>query len=96
MTQASDSQSVASRSTDLLDEVRESAKAGQQAAAEALRIFRQTVDEAIPEAVQPLRTKIVDAAIELADKLVAAQYQFNHKLVQTADRALSKSDDHQK
>ncbi|HTX93463.1 MAG TPA: hypothetical protein VME67_00685 [Mycobacterium sp.] len=64
MTQAAESQSVASRSTDLLDEVRESAKVGQHAAAEALRIFRQTVDEAIPDAVQPLRTKIVDAAIE--------------------------------
>ena len=64
MTQAAESQSVASRSTDLLDEVRESAKVGQHAAAEALRIFRQTVDEAIPDAVQPLRTKIVDATIE--------------------------------
>jgi len=81
-----------SRSTDLLDEIRESAKAGQHAAAEALRTFRQTLDEAIPEAVQPIRTKIVDAAIELADQLAAAQYQFNRKLVRTADRALSKSD----
>jgi hypothetical protein len=96
MTQAAESQSVASRSTDLLDEVRESAKVGQHAAAEALRIFRQTVDEAIPDAVQPLRTKIVDAAIELADKLVDAQYQFNRNLIRSADRALSKSDSEQK
>lgn len=95
MTQATESQSVASRSTDLLDDVRESAKVGQHAAAEALRIFRQTVDEAIPDAVQPLRTKIVDAAIELADKLVDAQYQFNRNLIRSADRALSKSDSEQ-
>ncbi len=95
MTQATESQSVASHSTDLLDEVRESAKVGQHAAAEALRIFRQTVDEAIPDAVQPLRTKIVDAAIELADKLVDAQYQFNRNLIRSADRALSKSDSEQ-
>lgn len=92
MAQTTESQSVEHRSSDLLDEVRESAKAGQHAATEALRSFRQTLDEAIPEAVQPLRTKIVDAAIELADKLVAAQYQFNRNLVRTADRALSKSD----
>lgn len=46
--------------------------------------------------MQPLRTKLVDAAIELADKLVAAQYQFNRNLIHTADRALSKSDDEQK
>ncbi len=90
MTQAPESPSAA-RSTELLDEVRESAKLGQHAAAEALRRFRQTVDEAIPESVQPLRTKIVDAAIELADKLVAAQYQFNRNLIRTADHALSSS-----
>ncbi|UXA08322.1 hypothetical protein KXD96_09640 [Mycobacterium sp. SMC-2] len=96
MTQATESQSVVSRSTDLLDDVRESAKAGQHAAAEALRIFRQTVDEAIPDAVQPLRAKIVDAAIELADKLVDAQYQFNRNLIRSADRALSKSDSEKK
>jgi len=96
MTQATKSQSVATHSTDLLDEVRESAKVGQHAAAEALRIFRETVDEAIPEAVQPLRTKLVDAAIELADQLVAAQYQFNRNLIRSADRALSKSDGEQK
>jgi hypothetical protein len=96
MAEATESQSVATRSTDLLDEVRESAKAGQHAAAEALRKFRQTVDEAIPEAVQPLRTKIVEGAIELADKLIEAQYQFNRNLVRTADRALSKSEGGQK
>ncbi|WP_322861269.1 hypothetical protein U8D42_11545 [Mycobacterium europaeum] len=96
MPDTTESTSGASRSTDLLDEVRESAKAGQHAAAEALRAFHKTLDEAIPEAVQPLRTKIVDAAIELADKFVAAQYQFNRRLVATADRALSKADGEQK
>lgn len=93
MSQATESHAVATPSSDLLDEVRESAKVGQHAVADALRNFRQVVDEALPEAVQPLRTKIVDAAIELADKLVAAQYQFNRNLVRSADRALTKSDD---
>jgi hypothetical protein len=92
MTQAAESKSVAHRSTDLLDEIRESAKVGQHAAVEALRMFRDTVDEAIPETVEPLRTKLIDAAVELADKLVAAQYQFNRNLIHSADRALSKSD----
>jgi hypothetical protein len=96
MSQNTQSQPVAPRSADLLDEVRESAKAGQHAAAEALRAFHRTVDEAIPEAVQPLRTKLVDAAIELADKLAAAQYQFNQSLIRTADRALSRSEDKEK
>lgn len=92
MTQTTETKTAARKPADLVDEVLESAKAGQHAAGEALRKFRHTVDEVLPEAVQPLRTKIVDAAIELADNLVAAQYEFNRSLVRTADRALSKSD----
>lgn len=92
MTDVVEKQPEPSPGGELLDEVRDSAKMGQHAAAEALRQFRHTVNEAVPDAMQPLRTKLVDAAIELADKLVAAQYQFNRNLIRTADRALSKSD----
>jgi len=80
---------AAPRSLDLLDEIRDSAKLGQHAAADALHRFRQTVDEAVPDALQPLRTKIVDAAIELAETLVTAQYRFNRSLIRSADRALT-------
>jgi hypothetical protein len=59
---------------------------------EALRKFRRTVDEAIPEVVRPLRKTIVDAAIDFADQLISAQYELNRSIVRTADRALSKSD----
>lgn len=93
MTQSSEKKTVAPRAAELVDEVRESAKAGQEAASKALRKFRDTVDEAIPESVQPLRKKIVDAAIELADQLVNAQYKFHRSIVRSADRALRKSDD---
>lgn len=81
--------------TELLDDVRESARAGQHAANLALVDFRKAVDDAIPDAVLPLRKKIVDAAIELADKLVAAQYQFQRGLVRSVDRALNKPEDGQ-
>jgi hypothetical protein len=96
MVQAVESQQATSHSIDLLDDVRDAAKVGQHAAAEALRAFRQTVDEAVPQAVEPLRTKIVDAAVELADKLVAAQFQLNRDLIHSAERALTKSDDDKK
>lgn len=89
MTQATGNGPAKSGTMELLDEVRDSAKASQHAVAEALHTFRKTVDEAIPEAVQPLRNKIVDAAIELADRLATAQYQLNRNLVRGAERALS-------
>ena len=54
-----------------------------------MRKFRRTVDEAIPENLQPLRKTIVDAAIDLADRLVTAQYEFSRTIVRSADRALS-------
>ena len=91
MTNATETPTEPSPSAELLEEVHESAKVGQTAAADALRIFRETVNEAVPEALQPLRTKLVDAAIDLADKLVTAQYQFNRNLIRSADRALGSS-----
>lgn len=91
MTKTMNTDPATPRAMDLADEVRDSAKAGQHAASVALRKFRHTVDEAIPESVQPLRKKIVDAAIELADQLVTAQYEFNRSIVHTADRALNTS-----
>jgi len=93
MNQSAEKKTVAPRALELVDEVRDSAKAGQEAAANALRRFRDTVDQALPESVQPLRKKIVDAAIELADQLVDAQYKFHRSIVRSADRALSKPDD---
>ena len=82
--------------TELRDDVRESAKAGQQAATDALRKFRDTVNEVVPEAMQPLRDKLVGSALELADKLVSVQYDFHRNLIQTADRALNRPDEQQK
>ncbi|WP_280827881.1 hypothetical protein [Mycobacterium sp. OTB74] len=81
----------------MFDEFRESDRAGQHAAAEAWRQFNKALDEAIPEAVHPLRAKITDAAISLADTLVTAQYQFHRNLIRSTDRALNPTHvDHKK
>ncbi|MEE6165999.1 MULTISPECIES: hypothetical protein [unclassified Mycolicibacterium] len=92
MSQTTESTSSSSQSAELFDEFRESARVGQHAATDALRKFNHALDEAIPEAVHPLRAKIVDAAIDLASTLAAAQYQFHRNLIQSADRALSRPD----
>jgi hypothetical protein len=96
MTKTVETTTDESPGADLADEIRESAKAGQHAAGRALRKFRDTVDEAIPDSVQPLREKLVEAALQLADDLVNAQYKFHRSLLKTADRALTKSDGEQK
>lgn len=96
MTHGDEKKTMAARAAELVDEVRDSAKAGQEAATNALRRFRDTVDQALPESVEPLRKKIVDAAIELADQLVDAQYKFHRSIVRSADRALNKPDDEKK
>jgi hypothetical protein len=96
MTDVTETHAEPSASSELLEEVHESAKLGQNAAVDALRKFRETVNEAVPEALQPLRTKLVDAAIELADKLVTVQYQFNRNLIRSADRVLGSPEDAKK
>jgi hypothetical protein len=84
---------VVPRAAELSDEVLESVKSGQQAAIEAVRKFVDTVDEAFPAAVHPLRKTVVDGALELADQLVTTQYEFLRSIVRSADRALSRPDD---
>lgn len=95
MTKTVEKTTTATQPIGLTDEIRDSALAGEHAAGQALRKFRHAVDEAVPEAVLPLRTKIVDAALELADDLVVAQYKFHRSLLKTADRALTKIDTEQ-
>lgn len=101
MTQGTET-SVAPREASLSDQVLESAKAGQHAATDAVRNFVSTIDDAIRErrdairedsALHSLRKTIVDAALEMAEKLVATQYEFHRSLLRTADRALGASDD---
>lgn len=91
-TSSSSTISSSSSSTDFLDGFRESARLGQHAAADAWRQFNKALDEAIPEAVHPLRAKIVDAAISLADTLAAAQYQFHRNLIRSTENALTHAD----
>ncbi len=83
--------SAVSRTAELSEDVLKSVEAGQRAAIEAVRKFVDTVDEALPAAGgRPSRREaVIDAALEMADKLVTTQYDFLHSVVQSADRSLS-------
>ena len=86
--------SVVDRTADLSEDVLKSVEGAQRAAIEALRKFVDTVDEAIPAiGDRPSRREtVIDAALEMADRLVTTQYDFLRNLVRTADRSLTKRD----
>lgn len=88
-----DLKSAISTTADMSEEVLKSVKAGQRAAIEAVRKFVDTVDEVIPAlGDRPSRRQVViDAALEMADRLVVTQYDFLRSVVREADRSLTKS-----
>ena len=86
---------VAERAADLSEEVLKSVEAGQRAAIDAMRKFVDTVDEALPakDDHPTKRETVIDAALDLADRLVTTQYEFLRSVVRSADRTLRKPDD---
>ena len=85
---------VIERSTELSEDVLQSLESGQRAAIEAVRKFVDTVDHALPpgERESSNRQDVVDAAMEMADRLVHTQYDFLRKVVHGAGHSLTKSD----
>ena len=86
---------AAARTSELSEEVLKSLESGQRAAIEAVRKFVDTVDEALPAVGErpSRRQEIVDAAMEMADRLVRTQYDFLRHVVQSAGKTLSRPDD---
>jgi len=88
--------SAVNRTAELSDEVLESLESGQRAAIDAVRKFVDVVDEKLPAlgGERPSkRQEIVDAAMEMADRLVHTQYDFLRSVVQSAGKALSRPAD---
>ena len=86
------------RTSELSDEVLKSLESGQRAAIEAVRKFVDTVDQALPALGErpSRRQEIVDAAMDMADRLVHTQYDFLRNVVQSAGKALTREDDGKK
>jgi len=90
--------SAADRTAELSDEVFKSLESGQRAAIDAVRKFIDTVDEKLPALGErpSKRQDVIDAAMEMADRLVHTQYDFLRKVVQSAGKALSKTEEAEK
>ena len=82
------------RTSELSGEVLKSLESGQRAAIEAVRKFVDTVDQALPALGDrpSRRQEIVDAAMEMADRLVHTQYDFLRHVVKDAGKALTRHD----
>ena len=95
-TTAARSATAVDRTKELSEEVLDSLERGQRAAIEAVRKFVDTVDHtlpALPHGEGPSkRQEIVDSALEMADRLVHTQYEFIHKVIDSAGKSLTKSD----
>ncbi len=86
--------SAIDRTTQLSDEVLDSVEKVQRAAIEAVRKFVDVVNEALPAHGEgpTRRQEVVDSAMEMADRLVHAQYDFIRKVIDSAGKSLSRSD----
>ncbi len=84
--------SAVDRTTELSDDVLKSLESGQRAAIEAVGQFVDTVDSKLPSLGKQdpsRRQELIDAALEMADRLVQTQYEFIRKVVDSAGEALS-------
>ena len=79
---------------ELSDDVLKAVESGQRAAIDAVHRFLETVDEALPALGErpSRREKVVDAALEMADRLTTTQYEFLRTVVRSADRSLDTSE----
>ncbi len=88
---------VVDRTSELSDDVLKSLESGSRAAVEAVRKFVDVVDEALPalpHGERPSRRReIVDAAMDMADRLVKTQYEFLRSVVHGAATTLSREED---
>ena len=88
------------RTAKLSENVLESIEKSQRAAIDAVRKFVETVDHALPALPHgdgPTgRQEVVDSALEMADRLVHAQYEFIRKVIDSASQTVKRSDDAKK
>ena len=83
---------VVHETADLTEGVIKAVEAGQRAAIDAVRKFVETMDKAIPEmASATQRQSVIDAALDMADKLVTTQYNFLSSIVRNVERSVSES-----
>jgi hypothetical protein len=90
-----DARSTVERTTELSGDVLKSLDDGARSAIEAVRKFVGTVDRTLPPRGKgpSRREEITDSALEMAHRLVHTQSDFLRKVVDSAGKSLTRSDD---
>ena len=90
MMESTEKKALAEGTATLSDDRLKSLEANRRNAMQAVRKFVDDVDEAIPKTVDPsIRKRIVDSALELADKLGATQLEFQRSVSSSVSEALT-------
>ena len=89
MADSADTQTVLERVGGLSDEVLESVNAGREAAVAAVHKFANTLEDAASQEGDPSRREtLIEAAVNLADELSAAQMELLHSITRSTTGAL--------
>ena len=89
--------SAVERTAELSDEVLSVTRGGAAGGNRGVTKFVDTVDQTLlPRRAPSRRQEIVDAAMEIADRLVHTQYDFLRKVVQSAGKTLADQPDDKK
>jgi hypothetical protein len=89
MAENTENQSAAERVQELADEVLGSLEDGRKSTVEALRKFTGTLQDATSKERDPSRRQaLIDAAVNLADELSAAQMQLMHSITGSVSHAI--------
>ncbi len=82
---------IVEKTAELSEDVLESVKAGQQHAIAAVRKFVDTVERTRTGEDPSREQEVIDAALEMADRLVKTEYDFLRAIVQSAGKSLGAS-----
>ncbi len=84
---------ILEKTTELSEEVLESVKAGQEHAIAAVRKFVDSVERTRTGEDPSREQEVIDAALEMADRLVKTEYDFLRAIVHSAGKSLGASTD---
>jgi hypothetical protein len=90
-----EARSAVERATELSEDMVQALEDGGRAAVEAVKLFLVTVEEALPqvEGARRAEKKITESALKMAEQLIHTQSEFLQKVVDSAGKSLSRSEE---